>query len=207
MPFADVTALQNAIINRDPYDFVSYYIFEPVPFAFSSDLERWVSWKTTLAKALEVDPYDIVLTGSGAVGYSLNPNKGFSAFSDSSDIDCGVISSYHFDLAWRHLRQLRPSWLSLPGKAKRAIESHRTSYVFAGTIATDSILPILPFGALWQKALTNMANEKPTIGRDVRLRIYKDYDALRQYQASNIGRLRLQLLSSVEDQTSIETET
>ncbi|TPJ20856.1 hypothetical protein [Mesorhizobium sp. B2-7-2] len=206
MPFADVAELHNAIIDRDPSDFVSHYIFEPIPFAFSSDFDKWVSWKTTLAKGLEVDPYDIVLTGSGAIGFSLNPYKGFSAFDDRSDIDCGVISAYHFDLAWRHLRQLRPSWLSLSNAAKRAIESHRKSYVFTGTIATDSILSILPFGKVWQTALTNMAGIDPTVGRDVKLRIYKDYDALRQYQAMNISRLRSTLLSSVEDQTPIDIE-
>lgn len=206
MPFTDIVALQNAIIEREPSDFVSHYIFEPIPHAFSSDFETWVSWKTALARALEVDPYDIVITGSGAVGFSLNPHKGFSAFGNSSDIDCGVISPYHFDVAWRYLRKLRPSWLGLPNSAKRAIEMHRKNYLFAGTIATDSILSILPFGAVWQAALTKMADREPTVGREIRLRIYKDYDALRQYQAMNISRLRSQLLSNKDDQIPINTE-
>lgn len=169
-------------------------------------MEVWVSWKTLLARGLDVDPHDIVLTGSAAIGFSLNPYKHFSAFSNESDIDCGVISPYHFDLAWRHLRQLRPSWLSLPSASRRAIERHRTNYVFTGTIATDSILPILPFGAIWQGALETMAGQIPTEGRDVKLRIYKDYDALRQYQAFNIGNLRAKILSDTEEQTAIATE-
>lgn len=207
MSFSDVAALQDAILSRDPNDFVSHYIFEPVPFAFSADFDAWVSWKTTLAKGLEVDPYDIVLTGSGAVGFSLNPYKGFSAFNAQSDIDCGVISAYHFDVAWRHLRQMRPSWLSLSNSAKRAIEDHRKNYVFTGTIATDSILSILPFGKGWQNSLTKMSWQNPTIGRDIRLRIYKDYDALRQYQSMNIKRLRSKLLSNADDQTPIKIES
>lgn len=204
--FQDVAALQAAILKRNPAEFVSHYIFEPIPFAFSSDMEAWVSWKTLLARGLEVDPHDIVLTGSAAIGFSLNPRKNFAAFSTASDIDCGVISPYHFDIAWRHLRQLRPSWLSLPNASRRAIEMHRKNYVFTGTIATDSILPILPFGAVWQSALATMAEQPPTEGRDVKLRIYKDYDALRQYQALNITNLQATLLSDTEEQTTIETE-
>jgi hypothetical protein len=207
VPFANVDALKAEIVDREPSDFVSHHIFEPIPFAFSADLNSWITWKTMLAIGLNVDPYDIVLTGSGAVGFSLNPNKGFAEFNERSDIDCGVISAYHFDLAWRYLRQLRPSWLSLSPAAKRAIESHRTRHVFTGTIATDSILAILPFGKDWQTTLDAMANCEPTVGRPVRIRIYKDYDALRQYHSHNIRNLRSELLSAKEEQTAIGTES
>ena len=184
--FSEVTALHSALIDMEPRDFVSHHIFEPVPFAFTGDLPLWISWKTHLAGLLEVDPYDIVLTGSAAIGYSLNPNKNYKSFSESSDIDCGIISPYHFEVAWRYLRQLRPSWLTLPQGTKRAIERHQKSYVFSGTIATDSILAILPFGPGWQAALDAMAKKAPTVGRDIKLRIYRDYDALRHYQATGI---------------------
>ena len=73
---------------------------------------------------------------------------------------------------------------------------HQKSYVFSGTIATDIILPVLPFGAVWQAALDRMAKLPPTVGRDVKLRIYKDYDALRHYQAMGIERLRNDLTSA-----------
>lgn len=191
--FADAHALRSAILEKEPRDFVSHYLFEPVPYLFGSNLTSWIKWKTMLASSLEVDPYDIVLTGSAAVGFSLNPKKGYKPFDAQSDVDCGVISQYHFELAWRYLRQLRPSWLSLPPESKRAITVHRTNYVFAGAIATDSILGLLPFGAEWQRALDQMALMEPTIGRDVRLRIYRDYDSLRHYQASGIERLRSEL--------------
>jgi hypothetical protein len=188
--FADVASLHQALLEKEPKDFVSHYIFQPIPFVFSSDLAIWITWKTTLARLLDVDAQDIVLTGSAAIGYSLNPWKNFKAFDHASDIDCGVISQYHFDLAWRYLRQLRPSWLSLPGASKRAIVMHQNNYVFSGTIATDVILSLLPFGSAWQSALVEMGRTSPTIGRDVKLRIYKDYDALRHYQARNIESLR-----------------
>jgi hypothetical protein len=200
--FANVAALHSAIMEKEPKDFVSHYIFEPVPFAFNSDLPAWIGWKTTLARLLEVDPQDIVLIGTAAIGYSLNPHKAYKAFDDTSDIDCSVISPYHFELAWRYLRQLRPSWLSLPSSTRRAIEIHRKNYVFSGTIASDSILALLPFGSIWQSALDEMSKIPPTVGKSVKLRIYKDYDALRHYQASGIERLR----SELGDTDSVEAE-
>lgn len=65
--FTDVAALQSALVDREPSDFVSHFIFEPVPFAFRGDLSSWIAWKTVLALNIEVDPRDIVLTGSAAL--------------------------------------------------------------------------------------------------------------------------------------------
>ena len=206
MSFATTADLHDAIKQREPREFVSRFLFEPIPFAFSNDIDQWIAWKSNLAERLEVDPYDLVLTGSGAIGFSLNPAKNYRAFDDNSDIDVGVISAHHFEVAWRYLRQLRPSWLTLPKEARSAIESHRKNYVFSGTIATDSILALLPFGQVWQEALDGMASVTPTNGREVRLRIYKDFDALRAYQAYGIGRLRDDLLEKGDEETLITTD-
>lgn len=204
--FADVNALHSELLAKDPKDFVSHYIFEPIPFAFTGDLGTWIAWKTELARGLGIDAYDLVLTGSAAIGYSLNPKKGYKAFDGDSDIDCGVISQYHFEVAWRYLRQQRPAWLSLSPQVKRAIVTHQKTYVFAGAIATDFILALLPFGAEWQTALDAMARRAPTSGRDIKLRIYRDYDSLRHYQASGIERLRNELSVTEPVETEIPTE-
>ena len=204
--FANVDALHSELLEKDPKDFVSHYIFEPVPCAFGGDQVAWIKWKTELARGLGIDPYDIVLTGSAAIGYSLNPKKGYKPFDSSSDIDCGVISQYHFEVAWRYLRQLRPAWLSLPAESKRALRAHQKTYVFSGTIATDSILALLPFAAEWQSALDAMTRRPPTTDRDIRLRIYRDYDSLRHYQASNIERLRNDLAAADAPEAEISTE-
>jgi hypothetical protein len=188
--FSSVEELQTALLGRDPKSFVSYHIIEPVPFAFHGDYENWVAWKELLASLLEIDPYDIVMTGSGSIGYSLNPNKDFRPFNDQSDIDCGIVNEHFFNVAWRHLRQSQVSWLSYPKKLKTALTSHKNLYIFDGTIATDRIMSILPFGQDWQSALDMMSDVPPTAGRDVKLRIYKDFDALRHYQSKNIQMLR-----------------
>ncbi|MGA4551464.1 hypothetical protein [Methylorubrum aminovorans] len=197
--FSDLSELHTAMIEIEPRNFVSHFIFEPVPFLFDGIVSDWIEWKTVLAENIDVDPRDIVLTGSAALGYSLNPVKSFKSFDDNSDIDCGIISPHYFDISWRYLRQLRPSWLSLPSKTKFAIKCHRERYIFSGTIAADSILELLPFGKEWMSALERMSQIVPTNGRQVKLRIYKDFDSLRYYQASNISSLRQDLVAPVEE--------
>lgn len=61
------------------------------------------------------------------------------------------------------------------------------------------MLSILPFGEKWQLTLDQMSKIEPTNSRDVKLRIYKDYDALRHYQAHNIRKLRDSILPKDEE--------
>lgn len=193
--FTDANEIRSAILGTEPSAFVSHHIFDRIPHAFGGDLAQWVDYKLRLAKLLQVDPHEIVLTGSAAVGFSLNPDKGFASFHEGSDFDVAIVSGYHFDTAWRYLRQARVSWLSLPRDAQDAIRQHRRSYVFTGTIAANWFLHVLPFGGVWQSALDEMATVPPSEGRDIKLRIYKDYDCLRFYHSNNLRRIKENLLT------------
>jgi hypothetical protein len=205
--FATLDALKDEILSRDERNFISRYLFETVPFIFQNDIEAWVSWKTELGRLIDVDPRDIVLTGSSAIGYSLNPYKSFRAFDENSDIDCGIVSYYHFDVAWRYLRQQRVEWLTLPSEVKDAIKMHAKNYIFSGTIATDRILSLLPYGKSWLDALEAMSHVEPTVGREVKLRIYKDFDALRGYQSMGVKNAKGRcLIDRHEDVHEIPTE-
>ncbi len=206
MGFSGAPELQDTLLSLSPKDFVSVHLFEPVPHVFRGDSSLWIRWKTEFSRLLEVDPYEVLLTGSGAVGFSLNPAKSFREFNEGSDIDVAVISAHHFDVAWRCLRRSPPEWLSLPRKTKRALRSHKQNYVFEGAIATDRILALLPFAKSWQAALDNMRSVEPTVGREVNLRIYRDFDSLRGYQASGIEALRTSLAEDDEEVEPISTE-
>lgn len=204
--FDDASALIDELLAREPASFVSHFIFEAVPFAFGNDLTGWIEWKSLLGSLIDVDPRNIVMTGSAAVGFSLNPDKGFRRFDSESDFDCGVVSDHYFSISWRYLSQQRVEWLSLARSLKQAIEMHRKNYVFSGTIAADTILSLLPFGRDWQTALDLMSAEQPSTDRDIKLRIYKDYDSLRQYQVRGVTRLRDRVLeeqSGDSDSTEI----
>ena len=205
--FENEDQIKDAILNGDLEDFISHGILESVPHAFNRDLKAWIVWKTELAGLLEVDPKDVILTGSAAVGFSLNPKKDFSPFTKESDFDCGIISPYHFDQAWRYLRDQRVDWLTISGEQKRAIRQHRESYVFDGTIATDKILHLLPFGRDWQSALDLMSATEMAAGRDVKLRIYRDFQSLRHYHSRGLTYLRDKVLSPADTIETIPTQS
>lgn len=173
----------------------SKWITERVPHVFSNNLENYIRWKEHLSSKIGVDSKSIVITGSASVGFSLNPDKNLRTFSDSSDIDIAIVSQYYFDISWHFLRNLGTQIYSYSPKEKNAIDDHRRRLIYWGTIATDKIIQILPFGQQWVMALDEMANIEPTKGRQINARIYKDFEALRAYHLNNLRTIKDKLIT------------
>lgn len=80
--------------------------------------------------------------------------------------------------------------LRVDARTRIAWDEHVNRYIYWGTLATDRLLGVLPFGLQWLNATSDMAQVAPTIGRSVNLRIYTDYDSLRAYQVQGVRNLR-----------------
>jgi hypothetical protein len=179
---ADAVHLRSELKRLSPEEFVNYHVLDRVPWIFSGR-DQYIGWKTALAVDLSVDPFAIHIVGSACLGFSLSPHKNFRSFHSASDIDIAVVSSQHFDSAWRWLRNLGP----LDSLTKGSFEEdmfkwHRKNLVFEGTIATDRLLGHLPFGPSWRRALGKAAQREPTVDREIKARIYRDFESLREYQ-------------------------
>jgi hypothetical protein len=198
-PIDIVEEVKLNIRELTPEAFTNHFLLDRVPHLFV-DRKRYVDWKTALAGDLAVDPYSIVVVGSSCLGCSISPgDKFFKPFHAKSDIDVAVISLFHFDEAWRWLRQ--------PGVRDRfdskrwhnSFDDHRGRLVFDGAIATDKILSRLPYGPHWSRALHLAANREPTVGRKVKARIYKDFEALRSYQLNNVRSAKQSILAELAE--------
>lgn len=188
--------IQESLRELSPATFASKFIFEAVPYIFDNDLDAYIEWKTELGASLGVDPRAIAITGSAGVGISLNPHNNLRPFNEKSDIDVAVVSAYHFEIAWRHLRSMTGSErLKLGRRQRDACDDHRTRLVYWGAIASDRILEIFPFALTWVPALNNVAGRDPTTGRKVHARIFRDFDALRAYQLQSVTAARDKLLA------------
>lgn len=195
--------LLTSLKDLSAVDFASRQLLDRVPWLFS-DRTQYIDWKTALAADLEVDPYMLLVVGSAAIGFSLSPWKRFTPFGQHSDIDVAVISMRHFDDAWRWLRGLKPSQ-SLSRFERDMFTRHRESLVFDGAIATDKLLRRLSFGPKWASALGRAGKREPTVGRAVKVRIYRDFESLREYHVANINELKLRLVSADVNSSSIKT--
>lgn len=170
--------------------FLEEHMFDCVPHVFAAQRTAYIAWKRELGSAIDVDPACLTVVGSAAVGCSLNPVKNLKPFDSGSDIDVAVVSNYHFNIAWRYLRMNSSRRLKVDMRTRIAWDEHVKKYIYWGTIATDKLLGVLPFGLEWLKATGGMSLMDPTQGRNVNLRIYADYEALRAYQLISIKNVR-----------------
>lgn len=182
------------ILNEPVSYTTSKWVIERIPFVFDNNLESYIDWKERLSTLIRVDSKAIVFTGSSSAGYSFNPAKNFKAFGDESDIDVAIISSLHFDIAWHFLRNIGTKYHRLRPKEKNAIDDHKERLIYFGTIATDKIVHLLPFGREWVGAMNEMKTIEPTKDREINFRIYKDFEALKSYQINALIKVKDQLL-------------
>lgn len=183
---AIIEALKTGNVPR----FIEEFLFDRIPYIFANDRTLFVGWKRSLASALDVDPACLTLVGSAAVGLSLSPLKNFKPFDQNSDIDVAVVSAYHFTVGWRYLRTNGSRRMKVDERTKNAWDEHTTRLIYWGTLATDKLLGVMPFGAQWQNSQNTMRSVSPTNGRTINFRIYTDHEALRAYQRSSLNTLR-----------------
>lgn len=172
---------------------VSKWLVERTPHIFENDNLEYIKWKEELSRRLNIDSKAIIFTGSSSCGFSLNPRKNYREFSETSDIDLALISNHHFDIAWRTLRNIGTKIFDLTPKQKNSYYDHINRLIYWGTIATDKILELLPFGNEWSIQLMELSQLPPANGRVINIRIYKDFESLRAYQVTNFDKLKTTL--------------
>lgn len=173
----------------------SIWIIDRIPLIFDQDIKAYANWRRILASGLGVDASALLITGSAAFGISLNPYKNYKFFDETSDIDVAVVSDYHFMEAWRTLRNIGADRHRLPPIIKQSIDDHVKRYIYWGTIATDKLLFLFPYGKQWTETLNKVSEVSPTKGRTINIRVYKDLDSLRAYQVNNLTNLKTEELT------------
>lgn len=78
----------------------------PVPWFFtkvfaSKANQKYADFKLYMAQKFETPATNFFICGSASLGYSLSPQKNYSEFSDTSDIDIVIISKELFDKFWK----------------------------------------------------------------------------------------------------------
>lgn len=187
-----VDSIKQDLLSMPESTFISKKIFEPVPYIFKGNWDDYFSWKMDLSQKFNIDPSEIFITGSAALGVSLNPYKNFKLFDANSDIDISVVAPHYFEVAWHDLLYLNVERIN--EQMRVAIDDHRTRLIYWGTIATDKILPLLSFGMKWEKIIKDYKQTKYFQNHEIHFRIYKDMTAVRKYLSLSVSQCKAKLL-------------
>lgn len=176
---------------------VQKYIIENETFFFKEvRKEDEYDFKKDIANILGVHIRDIVIVGSGKLGFSLKPDETepglylFKAFDSNtnkkSDLDIGVISSDLFDKEMLNLYDFmgfhKSIWDTRNSFAK---------YTLKGRIA----IRFLPKDfKLTDEIKKTVEKYKMEFGREVNIEIYKSWHYFETYQQENIKNIQVNLI-------------
>lgn len=170
------------------------------PFAFKG--RDFKDFRTFASSALDIEHHNIWCTGSGALGFSLNPGK-YShenntpkLFDNRSDLDISIVSTHHFDVAWKELRERFYSYATEPDKEFSKKMQMQRKKLFDGAIRTDMLLEDLSISARWIPAVRSMESwvaDRFDRNTDVNFWIYRDIWSARNYIAAGARKLKGQI--------------
>ena len=198
------TDFLSELSSKDLNFLVNKWVLERSPFVFNDRVDEWIEWKNDFSERISVDSKSIIITGSACTGFSLNPEKNYRDFNEQSDIDVAIVSSHFFDVSWLTLRNLGTKRYKLSVKQKAAIDDHVHRLIYWGTIGTDKLLDIMPYGKIWIKVLSDMSNNDFIDGREIKIRIYRNFESLNAYHMNNMKQLKNKNIGGVKNEIVLE---
>ena len=154
----DINKFIQEILNHQPDIITEKYLKAETVTAFptASIYENYKDKVRSHIPGVE----EVHLVGTGNWRFSLNPNKNFKEFDNSSDIDIAVISYDRFNETWEELRRVhRLHWYTLPGKIKDKINRNALD-IYAGFISPDWIPgPVCSLRYQFKRILNRLSDE------------------------------------------------
>ena len=174
---------------------VQKHIIEDGTYFFNKiAIGKEFDFKKDIANILQVHIRDIVIVGSGKLGFSLKPDKadeGLYLFKDfdfnkKSDLDVGVISSELFDKEMKNLYDFmgfhKSVWDTRSDFAKFTLKGRiAIRFLPASFNLTDEVKKVV-------------VKYKMEYGREINIEIYKSWHYFETYHRENIKSIQVNLL-------------
>jgi len=117
--------------NLSSIQMLRKYVFNAESQILDSD--QHFRLKEQVCEHFEVEFNDIIMVGSGKLGFSIKPSRRFQAFGDDSDIDIAVVSPKLFEKVWNE------AYLFRKGGADWPRSSSFFRYLSEGWIRPDKL--------------------------------------------------------------------
>lgn len=191
---------QESCKSLKPDEVVERYLIERTSFFFEHIQEgKEYEFKKNIARLLKVHIRDIVIVGSGKLGFSMKPDSshlGFYPFisfdgreGKKSDLDIAIISSTLFD---REMQNLYDYTNFANYKWKK--DGDFNFFIFKGRLTVRNLPPEF----LFSREIRDVQEKYRTeYGREVNLEIYKSWHYFETYHQQNVISIQVNLIASI----------
>lgn len=196
-------------INLDFDIVVQKYLIDGSSYFFDTteDADEF-EFKKDIARSLDVHLRDIVIVGSGKLGFSIKPDKaipGFFPFKvfdannnaevdpKKSDLDVAIISGHLFDRQLIRLYNFTSQYLNQEIWKKTTDRNCLAKYILKGWLRPDYIPK--------EYKISDSINEiqekyRRIYSRDVNIGIYKSWYFFENYHINNIRNINLNIIAN-----------
>ena len=144
--------------------------------------EEYFRLRSCVATEHSVHPNEVIVIGSGKLGFSIAPQKRYRHFSHESDLDVVIISECFFDKCWNELFRFE----NQGGYWEKAAKFK--NYLFQGWVRPDKMPPDtkFDFGKHWWEFFNEISASRQFSVSRIRGAIYKNWNFLEAYQCKAI---------------------
>ena len=188
-----IDTIKSDVVALSTKDFLIKYLLKSDNWYFSEylgldsymSIKRMECLKEILNDKLGVAYHNVLMVGSGKIGYSLNPFKKFKAFDEDSDIDIAIISIKMFNELWAKIR--------LASTEEHIFYNSITSSIFRGFINEKHFSNIAFARQYWNNQILDLnrcIQEDVGIQHQINYRIYRSWEDLEDYHINGINALK-----------------
>lgn len=150
--------------------------------------EQYCDLRDEVSEAYRVRPCDVVMVGSGKLGFSISPRKNFKEFNSESDLDIAIVSPSLFDSVWTSIAALID---------EAHLWEHRDYFLkrhfFNGWIMPHRLphdVANLTFPNEWFDFFQKITNSGRYGEYPIKGGLYKSWDFLERYQMHSLRKCR-----------------
>ena len=186
--------IEQANSNDEYLRIVRKYIIHGIPYVFKDNSNLYYDFREQIATHWDVGFQEVLILGSGKLGYSYHKD---SVFSDESDIDVAIINQNLFEGFYQEIRNFQyrmESGLELLTSYEKTEYKRFQSYMIKGWMRPD-ILPAKITGKLskdeWFSYFKSISYNNNLAGNyKVSAGLFKNFDYMECYYTNSIKKLK-----------------
>lgn len=186
--------IEQANSNDEYLRIVRKYIIHGIPYVFKNNANRYYDFREQIANHWHVGFQEVLILGSGKLGYSYHKD---SVFSDESDIDVAIVNQSLFECFYLEIRNFQyrlESGLETLTSYEKTEYKRFQSYMIKGWMRPD-ILPAKITGKLskdeWFSYFKSISYDNNLAGNyKVSAGLFKSFDYMEYYYTNSIKNLK-----------------
>lgn len=134
--------------------------------------------REVICEKFQIEFSDVLMVGSGKLGFSIKPSRRFGLFNDDSDIDIAIVSTSLFERVWQEAYLYKKSGADWPSSGRFF------KYLSGGWIRPDKLPPssYFDFTAEWWNFFNELTRSNRFGPYKIRGGLYHSHFFLQEYQ-------------------------